>query len=189
MTKNPKDSSEEKEDITLEENTGNQESVQSEDENIDFSQREKELLDKIEEEKEKKLKALADLDNYRKRTERDKEEQVQLMVMNYVHAIAELIEDFERMIEDLEKPGKEDKIDAFKPILDKAKGILVDNGFQEVQVETGAKFDPSIMEAIGQVPVENEIESGNIVHVAQRAYKNLASNKIVRTAKVIVGKK
>jgi molecular chaperone GrpE (heat shock protein) len=93
------------------------------------------------------------------------------------------------MIDDLEEKDKEDKIDAFKPILDKTKGILVDYSIVEVDISEGDSFNHETMEAIGTTNVDNEDEHNRVKAIAQKGYKMSESDKIIRHAKVIVGKK
>lgn len=78
--------------------------------------------------------ALADLDNYRKRSEREKMELRTMANLSILHSIMDLVDDFSRMISDLDKPG-EDYTDAYKTIMDKAKGIILDQGLEEIGVK------------------------------------------------------
>jgi len=139
-------------------------------------------------EKESKLMGLADLDNYRKRMEKERHDLITLSNLSILRAIADVIDDFERMVQDLEQPGKEDRIDAFKPVLDKTKGILRDYGIEEIVVNVGDKFDPKLMEGLGTTAVEDEKLQDTVVHVAQKGYRYANKDMMVRHARVIVGK-
>lgn len=139
-------------------------------------------------EKEAKLMALADLENYRRRVEREKQDLVILSNLSIFKAIADTIDDFERLVEDLDKVNEEDKVDAFKPILDKTKGILKDYGIDEIKVEIGQKMDPAIMEALGTVAVDSEEKSNTVQHIAQKGYRMTGKDIVVRHARVIIGK-
>jgi molecular chaperone GrpE len=149
-------------------------------------------LDKLETEvkaeKDAKLTALADLQNYRKRAEKEKSELTTMANVSILRALVELVDDFERMVEDLDKPDEEDQIDAFKPVLDKAKGILIDYGVEEIPVEPGDKMDPDKMEAIGTVEVDDNDQVGKVIHVAEKGYKYTKTGNMLRHARVIVGK-
>lgn len=143
-------------------------------------------------EREAKLMALADLDNYRKRVEQDRQKLIQLSSLAIFRALIEVIDDFERMITDLEEKGVEDKIDAFKPILDKVKGILADYGVKEEPIKEGSEFNPELMEAIGVVNVTDENQHNKVFNIAQKAYRLNSggeAGQVVRHARVIVGKK
>jgi molecular chaperone GrpE len=144
---------------------------------------------RLKQEREQKLMALADLDNYRKKVEIEKSELYKQATSSILREVADVIDDFERMVEDLEKPGVEDKIDAFKPVLDKLKGILVDNMLAVIEVNPGDKFNPEIMQALGTVNVETESEDNMVKHVAQKGYRFQGDNgRILRHTRVIVGK-
>jgi len=148
----------------------------------------KELQEQLAKEKEAKLMALADMDNYRKRMEKERSEIISSANIAIFKALADVIDDFSRTIEDLEKPEVEDKIDAFKPILDKTKGILADYNVEEIIVKEGDKFDPKIMESIGGVTVSSPDEANIVKHIAQKGYKFRTKDLIVRHARVIIGK-
>lgn len=144
------------------------------------------VIAQLEMEKEAKLRALADLDNYRKRVEKERAELITSANMSILRAIIDVIDDFERMVEDLEQPGKEDPIDAFAGVLGKTKGILKDYSVSEVSASIGDKLDPSFMEAIGTVASEPDM-AGKIVHIAQKGYKYDKNGMVIRPVRVIVG--
>jgi molecular chaperone GrpE len=147
------------------------------------------LQQQLEAEKHAKLLALADLDNYRKRMEKERGELIITANLSVFKSLIDLVDDFERLIEDLEKPNEEDPIDAFKTLLGKAKGILADYGVTELKVEIGDKLNPQQMEAIGTVAVEKEDEHNTIKHIAQKGYWLSNRELIVRPVRVIVGLK
>jgi len=139
-------------------------------------------------EKEAKLMALADLENYRKRMERERQELITYSNLSILKAIADTLDDFERMITDLEQPGQEDKIDAFKTVFDKTKGILRDYSVEEIEVNIGDKLNPALMEAIGTVTVAEAEKANTVIHIAQKGYRLTNKDLVVRHARVIVGK-
>jgi len=139
-------------------------------------------------EKEAKLMALADLENYRKRMERERQELITYSNLSILKAIADTLDDFERMITDLEQPGQEDKIDAFKTVFDKTKGILRDYSVEEIEVNIGDKLNPSLMEAIGTVTVAEAEKANTVIHIAQKGYRLTNKDLVVRHVRVIVGK-
>lgn len=147
-----------------------------------------ELEKQLAEAEEKRLFALADLENFRKRAILEKKIAMDQASANILSSLAELIDDFERMVQDLEKPNEEDQIDAFKPVLDKAKGILVDNGLERLDVKEGDKFNPEIMDAISTTNAEDDKNKNTVVYISQAGYKYTESGRVLRHAKVIVAK-
>lgn len=147
-----------------------------------------ELTEQLEQAREAKLMALADLDNFRKRVEQERQRLISLANISLLRALIEAIDDMERMIHDLEEQGVEDKIDAFKPVLDKLRGILVDYSVQVVEIKAGDDFKPEYMEAIGVVNVQADDQHNKVVDIAQKAYKH-KDGQIVRMGRVVVGKK
>lgn len=148
----------------------------------------KELEEQLAQETEAKLMARADLENYRKRMEVERGDAVVIANMAILKAIIEVIDDFERMVNDLDEKGKEDKIDAFKPVLDKTKGILVDYGVTEIELGKGDMLNPETMEAIGTVAVDED-EHNKIIDITRKGYQLRDQGRVVRHAQVIVGKK
>ncbi len=70
-----------------------------------------------------------------------------------------------------------------KPVRDQLIKILSSYGFSEIQSK-GKKFDPFMHEAIAVSPSE---EDGVVLEEVQRGYK--LNNEVIRTSKVIVGKR
>jgi molecular chaperone GrpE len=147
-----------------------------------------ELKKTLEQEKEAKLMALADLDNFRKRVAIERQELITTANLSVLNALADVIDDFQRMVDDLDQKEKEDVVDAFKPVLGKTIGILKDYGVEEVSVKEGDDFNHEFMEAIGTIPVEEDTKINKVINIAQKGYKMTNNGRVVRPARVIVGK-
>ncbi len=155
---------------------------------LELEQKIEKLKENIEQEKEAKLKTLADMDNLRKEMEKKQNDIVKFGNLNILRSIIEVVDDFERMIEEIKDKKTKVDFDNINPIVDKLKGILQDKGLDEIKVNIGEKFDPSRMQGIGTVKVEDENEVNKVKHIAEKGYKLKDGDVVVRHARVIVGK-
>lgn len=124
-------------------------------------------------EKEKYLRLLAEFENYKKRTQKEKEDFLKTSNLKIVLDILPTLDNFERA-------GKLE--DGIKLIYDNLKKTLEKYNVKEVEVK-GFDFNPDIMEAITQIP--NEEMKGKVVDVIEKGYE--MNGKIIRLPKVVVG--
>ncbi|WP_073253078.1 nucleotide exchange factor GrpE [Caldanaerovirga acetigignens] len=134
--------------------------------------------------KELWLRALADYDNFKKRTQKEME-RIQL------YAGEQLIKDIIPVLDNLERAinSIEDKDSAIyegiKLIYNQIKSILAKYGVEEIEAE-GKPFDPQLHEAIMTVETD-EYESDTIVEVLRKGYTY--HSKVIRPSLVKVAKK
>jgi molecular chaperone GrpE (heat shock protein) len=141
----------------------------------------------LEKEKNAKLMAMADLQNYRKRMEAEKAKFGVLSNMQLVMQILEVIDDIQLAMSD-EQLDLERAKEMLKISQDKLLAGLVVAGLEKVEVKIGDKFDPAMMEAVTTVPVESEDKDNTIVAVISSAFRYAGQTDLVKTAKVVVGK-
>ncbi|MFW5702882.1 MAG: nucleotide exchange factor GrpE [Candidatus Dojkabacteria bacterium] len=147
-----------------------------------------ELKQRLEQEEESRLMALADLENFRKRAAEERINTRLEANLSVFRSLAELIDDFERLIEDLDQKSKQAEVEVFKPILEKALGILADFGVKPIEIKQGDRFSSDNMEAIGTTHVEKKEDNNSVVNIAQKGYIDTNSGRVIRHARVIVGK-
>ena len=129
------------------------------------------------------LRAVADLENYRRRALREKEE-----LRKY--ATASLIEDLLPALDNLElgllsAEGNESGksiAQGFIMVVQQLKSILQQHGLEEVNPE-GETFDPHRHEATGHEASE-EVEEGKVIRVNRKGY--LLQGRLLRPAMVVV---
>ena len=161
-------------------------------ENIDVIPEAEEILGKLQKEneelKDKYLRASAELDNFRKRTIKEKAELIKTAAEKTLLSILPVVDDLERADEELEKDMTEDQwfacLEGYKVISNKFMGILKGLGLEKID-PNGEMFDPEIHEAISMRPVESPSNKGRIMDCIQPGYK--LGDKIIRFAKVVVG--
>ena len=125
-------------------------------------------------EKDKFVRLYSEFENYKKRTQKEKEDYFKSATQKLLIDIIPTLDNFERAGE-LEE--------GIKLVYDNLKKVLERNGVKEVEVK-GLVFDSDVMEALTQIPAGDELK-GKVVDVVEKGYE--LNGKIIRFAKVIVG--
>jgi molecular chaperone GrpE len=129
------------------------------------------------------LYLMAEFDNYRKRAIKERSDYMKYAAERPLGGILEVLDNFERAIQVEVTP---ENFESFKKgvelISEELKSTLKKFGVQEVPAE-GAKFDPTIHEAIGTEETDS-VEPGMVSRVIRKAYK--LHDKIIRPAQVMV---
>lgn len=146
-------------------------------------------IDRLQEElaKEKKeyMFLMAEFDNFRKRTLREKSDIIRNAGENVLKGLLPILDDFERGLK-----ASEDTDDAcavregMELIYNKLKKYLEQNGVKEFDPED-LDFNPDRHEAISVVPVPEETQKGKILDTIEKGYT--INDKVLRHAKVVVG--
>lgn len=126
-------------------------------------------------------RAQADFINYRRRSEKEKEELGENTRSYMALKLIPVLDDFERAVS-AEPEGSVDSgwVEGIKLIEKKLRTILETEGLSPIQAE-GEPFDPYLHEAIRQAPGEE----GIILYEVQKGYK--FNDKVIRASQVIVG--
>lgn len=147
-----------------------------------------ELKQAVEELKDKFLRSVAELDNIRKRTEREKEEFFQYALSDLLRDILPIIDNFERA---LKTSGDEVDGKTFREGIELIYRMLLNlvkkHGVRPIQLENN-KFDPNLHQAL--VSEESaEVSEPEIKEELQKGY--LLHNRLLRPTmvKVIIPKK
>lgn len=143
----------------------------------------KEAEKKMAELEERLLRATADLDNYRKRAQREKEEARQFANQGLLEKLLPVLDNFE-MAMDAAKDAEPAVRDGVGMILSQLKGVLIENGAEEVDA-LGQEFDPAMHEAVSQEETAEAAE-GTVVKQLRKGYR--LHERLVRPASVIVAK-
>ena len=137
----------------------------------------------IEELKDKYLRTVAEFDNYKKRTLKEKTELILNGGAKTVAAILPVLDDFERAIADKSDDPKAIK-EGIQNIFNKFVKSLESLGVK--QIETKDKdFDTNYHEAVAMVPGMGDDKKGKVVDCLQTGYT--MNDKVIRHAKVAVG--
>ena len=148
----------------------------------------KNLLDQKEQEVEKEKKEylflMAEFDNFRKRTLRERTELIKSAAEKALKGILPVVDDFERGLDAIKDTSDAEAVkEGMRLIYNKFVKYLADNGVKDMQ-STGADFDPYLIEAVALVPAENDAEKGKVKDTVLKGY--MLNDKVLRHAKVVV---
>ena len=145
-----------------------------------------ELLREHEELREKFLRIYADFDNLRKRTLKEKADLLRTASQDTLTALLPVLDDFDRAKANADKEGSTEKMSegvllVYHKLFSTLKGLGL-----EPMVSNGEVFDPELHEAVVEVQAPAEGMQGKVVDTIEKGYR--LSDKIIRYAKVVVGK-
>lgn len=171
----------EKNDTVQEEKEKNSQEPQEETVEIKLAKSEAEVTDL----KDRLLRQMAEFDNYRKRTMKEKAEIILNGSAGVVTDILPVIDDLERAIAN---SAKSEDYNALKEgvelIYNKFMHILEQKGLQKISPKN-EPFDTDFHEAIAMIPAPSEDLKGKVLDCAIDGYK--LNDKVLRHAKVAVG--
>lgn len=128
--------------------------------------------------KDQLMRNMAEYDNYRKRTARERTELTPEITARVVGEFLPVLDNLERALQ--AETTDEKYKEGVKLIYDSFMGTLDKLGVEKVQTED---FDPSVHQAVQQVE-SDELESGKVAAVFQNGYK--IGTKVLRFAMVTV---
>ena len=158
-------------------------------ENGEEEAQEKDPLEKAQEEiadlKDKWLRSVAEFENYRKRTLKERAELILNGGEKVITAILPVIDDMERAIENGAKTDDPQVLrEGMTLIHQKFIKTLEAQGVSRIET-AGADFDTDVQEAVAMVPGMGDDKKGKVIDCLQQGYK--LNDKVIRHAKVAVG--
>ncbi|MBT4485392.1 MAG: nucleotide exchange factor GrpE [Candidatus Latescibacteria bacterium] len=131
------------------------------------------------------LRLLAEYDNYRKRTEREKIELISTASENLMIGLLPVLDNLDRATEHKnDKASFEEYVKGIAIIEDQFRAALSKDGLETIEA-VGKPFDPVIHEAVTQIETD-EFESGIVSAEVEKGY--MLFGKVIRHPKVIVSK-
>ena len=141
--------------------------------------------EEVEQLKDKYLRAVAEFDNYKKRTLKEKTELILNGAEKTVSAIFPILDDMERALANAQDT---DDVAALKEGMDliykKFIKTLEGLGVKKIEAE-GKDFDVDYHEAVAMVPEMDDEKKGKVIDCVQTGYT--LNDKVIRHAKVAVG--
>lgn len=191
MSKKEKNIKVEGEELELnnEEATQNDAEAQAEDANGEETPAEEELdpltaaQNDAEQWKDKYIRLVAEFDNYKKRTLKEKSELILNGSEKTVAAILPILDDFERATADKTEDPQAIK-EGYELIYKKFLKALETLGVNKIKTDN-ADFDVDYHEAIAMVPGMGDDKKGKVIDCVQTGYT--LNDKVIRHAKVAVG--
>lgn len=134
---------------------------------------------------DKHLRLIAEYDNYRKRTLKEKMELTKTAGQKIFVNILPVIDDFERAIQHL---GSASDLDSVKSGIDliysKFIGYLSQQGVKAIDTKD-QDFDADLHEAITKIPAPSDELKGKVIDCLEKGY--ILDDKVIRFPKVVVG--
>lgn len=141
--------------------------------------------EQIAELKDKYLRSVAEFDNYRKRTIKEKAELIVNGAEKAVSAILPVMDDMERALATAEKTEDVEALkEGMKLIFQKFEKCLKGLGVNKIDTKD-ADFDTDFHEAVAMVPGMGDDKKGKVLDCVQTGYT--LNDKVIRHAKVAVG--
>ena len=137
----------------------------------------------IEELKDRLFRQMAELDNYRTRTDKEKKQNYEIGASDFILKILPVVDNFERGLGAMTDADKESSFaQGIEMIYKQLTKVLEDEGVTVIEAQ-GKEFDPMLHNAVMQQPSE-EYESGIVIQELQKGYKY--KDKVLRHSMVMV---
>ena len=144
-----------------------------------------ELKEQLAKEKKEYLFLMAEFDNFRKRTLKEKSEIIRNAGENVLKGLLPIVDDFERGLKAAASADSVQVVDeGMQLIYNKLVKYLNANGVKEFDPADDV-YDADKHEAISVVPVPDEAQKGKILDTVEKGY--MINDKVLRHAKVVVG--
>lgn len=148
-----------------------------------------ELRKEVEQEKDRALRLAAELENTRRRADREKSEAARYGITSFARDLLSVADNFSRALElapdnpaDMDPDGFKGLINGMRMTEKELISIFERNGIQRIEPK-GEKFDPNIHQAIAQVPGNGEPKD-HVVDVAAPGF--VIGDRVIRAAMVTV---
>ncbi len=143
------------------------------------------LTGQLTESNDKYLRMVAEFDNFRKRTSKERMDLFKTAGKDVLVSIIPVMDDFERAEKALAKATDVQSVkDGLAIVAGKLKGILSQQGLKEMK-SIGEAFDTDRHEAITNVPAPSPDMKGKVLDEVEKGY--FLNDKVIRFAKVIIG--
>jgi molecular chaperone GrpE len=141
------------------------------------------LEQQVREANERALRSHAELENYRKRSQRELIEERRYAIVPFARDLLPVVDNLERAIEAAQQsPDSTGLLAGVKLVADQLENVLKQH--QCVRIETvGTPFDPNQHQAIAQEP-SDQYPAGTVSRAAQSGYK--LHDRVIRPAQVFV---
>lgn len=143
------------------------------------------LQTEISAQKDQTLRDRADLENTRKRLQREKEDAVRYANTRLLETLLPILDNFELGMMEAKRTAEGSAVLVGMSMVQKQlENFLTESGLQPIEA-TGQKFDPNLHEALGEEP-SAEIPEGQVLRIQRKGYK--LKDRLIRPASVFVSK-
>ncbi|HEY5812206.1 MAG TPA: nucleotide exchange factor GrpE [Terrimicrobiaceae bacterium] len=143
------------------------------------------LIAEREKYKDAALRARADLDNYRKRVAREKEDAIRYANNSLIESLLPILDNFELGLDAAKNTSEAAGIlQGLQMVRKQLEDFLRDHGVEIVNAE-GSSFDPNLHEAVGHEP-SPDVSEGTVLRQLRKGFK--LKDRLIRPATVVVSK-
>jgi len=187
MQDKPEDITEENEADTADNNQEANDAPTPENEAPEVEEKELDPMEALEIEaakwKDQAIRTAAELDNYRKRMAREKQDAVRYGNQRLLEELLPVLDNFNMGMQAAAQEEGSMLYMGMNMVQTQISEFLSAQGADEIPAEAGVEFDPNIHEAISQEASE-EIEEGKIIRVVRKGYR--IGERLLRPSNVIV---
>jgi molecular chaperone GrpE len=135
--------------------------------------------------KDAALRATADLDNYRKRVSRERDESIKYANTAYLERLIPILDNFELGLQAARNvPEAGPILDGLAMVYKQLQDFLANSGVETIDA-TGQTFDPNLHEALAQEE-NHQIPEGKVIRQVRKGYR--LRDRLLRPANVVVSK-
>lgn len=150
----------------------------------DNSQQVKELQEKVEALEDTKLRLMAEFENFRRRTNKEKADLLQSAGEHIFRDLLPVVDDLERAMDAMEKTEDINAVrEGVKLIYQKFVRFLDEQDVHAIETE-GATFDTDVHEAVTTIAA-GEDKKDKVIDCTKKGYK--MGDRVIRFAQVVVG--
>jgi molecular chaperone GrpE len=157
--------------------------------NLSQTLEEDDLLEKLnadlQEQKDKYLRLMAEFDNYKRRSARERVELSQTAGKEIIVSLLDVLDDCDRAENQLQQEKPSQDLSGVLLVFNKLRNLLQNRGLKAME-SLHSEFNVEKHEAISEVPAPSPELKGKVVAEVMKGY--YLNDKIIRFAKVIVGK-
>ena len=137
------------------------------------------------EQKDKYLRLLAEFENFKRRSYRERAELSQTAGKEIIISLLDVLDDCDRAEKQLQQENSTQELSGILLVFNKLRSVLQNRGLKAME-SLNSEFDVEKHEAISEVPAPAPGLAGKVVAEVMKGY--YLNDKIIRFAKVIVGK-
>ena len=135
--------------------------------------------------KDAALRATADLDNYRKRVSRERDESIKYANAAFLERLIPILDNFELGLQAARNaPEAAPIVDGLAMVYKQLQDFLANSGVETIDA-TGQTFDPNLHEALAQEE-NHEVPEGKVIRQVRKGYR--LRDRLLRAANVVVSK-
>ena len=133
--------------------------------------------------KSRYLRSVADMENFRKRIAREKQDIIRSAAANVIESLLPVLDNMKLGLQAAEQhPEAKDVTFGFKMVDDQLKKSLSEQGLEEL-IPDGESFDPNLHECIAH-QASDDVEEDHVIQTVRAGYR--LNERLIRAANVIV---